>query len=106
MDEELRMNAIPDYGENFDIWESRGEPTVAVIPARIWDKLPAELRNIDAPIDMMKGSKARLVPIEIFKERFLEAVEDHLDVAAFDRAVETAARDRASRGRVGAEPAI
>jgi DNA-binding Xre family transcriptional regulator len=46
------------------------------------------------------------VPLPLFKERFLEAVEDQLDVEAFDRAIAGAARDGAVRARAGAEATI
>src|SRR5260370_30267254 len=98
------MNAIPEFGETFDILASRGEPTVAMIPARLWDTLPAELREL--PVQMIEPTKARLVPIALFKERFLDPLEDQLDVEVFDRVTAAAARDKAARVRGRAEPTI
>src|SRR5437899_2201767 len=98
------MSAIPEFGETFEILASRGEPTVAMIPARLWKTLPAELRNI--PVEMLTVTKARLVPIAVFKERFLAALEDQLDVETFDRATAAAEREQAARGRGRAEPTI
>jgi DNA-binding XRE family transcriptional regulator len=98
------MNAIPAFGETFEVIESRGERSIAVIPARIWKKLPAELRN--HPVEMLRDSKARLVPLDLFRKKYLEAIEDELDAEAAAAAADAFERDKAARRRAGAEPAI
>jgi DNA-binding XRE family transcriptional regulator len=98
------MNAIPAFGESFEAIESRGERSIAVIPARIWKKLPAELRN--HPVEMLRDSKARLVPLDLFKKKYLGAIEDELDAEAAAAAAAAFERDKNARGRAGAEPAI
>lgn len=98
------MNAIPAFGETFEVIESRGERSVAVIPARLWKKLPAKLRN--HPVEMLAASKARLVPLDLFKKKYLAALEDQLDAEAAAAAADAFERDKAARRRAGAEPAI
>src|SRR5215469_839849 len=98
------MNAIPAFGETFEVIESRGERSIAVIPARIWKKLPPELRN--RPVEMLAASKARLVPLDLFKRKYLRAIEDELDAEAAAAAAAAFERDKAARQRAGAEPAI
>jgi DNA-binding XRE family transcriptional regulator len=98
------MNEIPAFGESFEVIESRGERSIAVIPARIWKKLPAELRN--HPVEMLAASKARLVPLDLFKKKYLGAMEDELDAEAAAAAAAAFERDKAARQRAGAEPTI
>ena len=98
------MNADTAFGETFEVIESRGERAIAVIPARIWKRLPAELRN--HPVEMLARSEARLVPLDLFREKYLEAIEDEIDAEAAAAAAAASEREKAARLRVGVEPAI
>jgi DNA-binding Xre family transcriptional regulator len=100
--------SLRDIGDTMEVIASHGEPTVVVVPSRIWRRLPASLRKQFEDVDaMLRGGKitARLVPIDRFGELH-DAVEDATDREFAATAGAVAARERAARARIGAEPGI
>lgn len=100
--------STPGFGDTLEVIASRGEPTVVVVPAPIWQRLPVELRDRFDEVDvMLRGAAitARLVPIGRFGE-LRDAIEDALDIEFAENAAEASARERAARARARAEPGI
>jgi DNA-binding XRE family transcriptional regulator len=111
----MTMSRVPDLWDTMDILpaESPGKAAEAVVPARIWNRLPAELRErfsgirgvLGPPVDEKRPVRAWLVPVDRMAE-IRDAIEDALDADLAEMAAADAVRDRAARARRGAEPAI
>jgi DNA-binding XRE family transcriptional regulator/antitoxin (DNA-binding transcriptional repressor) of toxin-antitoxin stability system len=96
------VKSIPEFGATLDVIASRGEPTVLIVPVKIWRRLPKALRDRHDDVDVILHDgklDARLVPLARFDAAFKAAIADAEDEILAAGAHDTWEREKAARSR-------